>query len=117
MGASEAMNDEDTVDLAEAAAFLKMSQESLRRKAKAGDIPGAKPGKRWCFIKSDLTAYVRSHYSTTSEAALPRGPTRAAPAKTPDLFGPMRHGDVDPEYRRLLGLDHPPKSRIRRRSK
>jgi hypothetical protein len=40
------MDDDATLDLAEAARFLKMNQESLRQRAKAGEIPGAKPGKR-----------------------------------------------------------------------
>ena len=35
-----------TLDLHEAAEFLKMNPEVLRRKAKAGLIKGSKPGKR-----------------------------------------------------------------------
>ena len=34
------MSDEVTFDLEEPAAFLKMSPEALRRKAKAGEMPG-----------------------------------------------------------------------------
>jgi excisionase family DNA binding protein len=52
-----------TFDLKEAADFLKMTQEGLRRKAARGDIPGAKPGKRWCFRADDLGEYLRSLYS------------------------------------------------------
>jgi excisionase family DNA binding protein len=63
------MCDDITLDLNEAAAFLKMSPEALRRKAKAGEIPGRKVGKRWCFIKSDLVAYVRSGYASPRQAS------------------------------------------------
>lgn len=44
-----------TLDLHEAAALLKLHPDTLQRRAKAGEIPGAKPGK----VKkqpSDLTA-------------------------------------------------------------
>ena len=51
-----------TLDLNEAAEFLKMAPEGLRTKAANGDIPGAKPGKRWCFREDDLAEYLRSLY-------------------------------------------------------
>jgi hypothetical protein len=108
--------DDDTLDLAGAAKFLKMNQESLRRRAKTGEIPGAKPGKCWCFLKSDLIAYLRSRYSTKAQAMLSRGLTGDMPPKIPDSSGPMRPGD-DPEYLRLLGLDEPAKKRTPRKRK
>ena len=43
------MSDDITLDLNEAAALLKMSPEALRRKTKAGEMPGTKIGKRWCL--------------------------------------------------------------------
>lgn len=43
-----------TYDLDEAAALLKMSSESLRQRAKAGEITAYKPGKRWVFLETDL---------------------------------------------------------------
>ena len=39
-----------TLDLNEAAEFLRMSPAVLRQKARAGIIKGAKPGKRWVFL-------------------------------------------------------------------
>ena len=39
-----------TLDLQEAAAFLRMNPETLRQKTKAGIIPGAKPGKSWVYV-------------------------------------------------------------------
>jgi excisionase family DNA binding protein len=52
----------ETMSLKEAARYLKLSQEALRRKAKAGVIPGAKLGKSWVFYQPDLVEYLRSRY-------------------------------------------------------
>lgn len=51
-----------TLTLQEAASFLKMTPESLRIKTIKGEIPGAKPGKRWVFNEDDLVEYLRSIY-------------------------------------------------------
>jgi len=45
-----------------------MHAEEVRRRAKAGLLPGAKLGKRWVFILEDLAEYVRSHYSESRQA-------------------------------------------------
>lgn len=50
------------LNLEEAAALLKMTPEGLRRKVVKGEIPGAKPGKCWCFIEEDLAQYLQSMY-------------------------------------------------------
>ncbi|TFW05786.1 DNA-binding protein [Oxalobacteraceae bacterium OM1] len=57
-----------TLDLHEAADFLKLHHEEVRRRAKAGIIPGAKLGKRWGFIEDDLVAYIRSLYAQPRQA-------------------------------------------------
>lgn len=57
-----------TLDLEEAAAFLKMHPEEVRRRAKLGQLPGAKPGKSWVFLEDDLAEYLRSIYSEPRQA-------------------------------------------------
>ena len=57
-----------TLSLKDAANFLKMTPEGLRRKAAKGDIPGAKPGKCWVFSEDDLAEYLRSLYPTPANA-------------------------------------------------
>ena len=57
-----------TLNLKEAAQFLKMHPESLRQKIKAGLIPAAKAGKRWVFLEEDLAGYLRSLYAHTRQA-------------------------------------------------
>jgi hypothetical protein len=52
----------NVLDLNEAASFLKMNPEVLRRKAKFGELPGRKAGKRWIFIKEHLADWVSGRY-------------------------------------------------------
>jgi len=49
-------------DIDEAADFLKMNPEVLRRKAKLGLIPGRKAGKRWIFVCEHLADWVSGRY-------------------------------------------------------
>jgi hypothetical protein len=57
-----------TLTLTEAAAFLKMHPEELRSRAKRGLIPGAKTGRRWVFLESDLAEHIRSLYAVPRQA-------------------------------------------------
>lgn len=57
-----------TLDLLEAAAFLKVHPETLRRRARTGDIPSAKPGKGWVFIEDDLVDWLRRDYAGRARA-------------------------------------------------
>ena len=57
-----------TLTLNEAAQFLKMHPEEVRRRAKAGIIPGAKVGKCWVFIEEHLAAYIQSLYPPPRQA-------------------------------------------------
>lgn len=59
----------ETLDLKGAAAFLRMNPEALRRKARAGVVPGGKPGVRWVFLKEDLAEYLRSLYPQPGRAS------------------------------------------------
>jgi hypothetical protein len=57
-----------TFDLAGASSFLKMSREEVRRRVKAGLLPGAKAGKCWVFIEDDLADFLRSLYASPRQA-------------------------------------------------
>ena len=59
----------ETYNLDEAARFLHMSPSALRQKAKAGEIPGSKPAKRWVFLRADLVAYLREKAKAVAAAA------------------------------------------------
>lgn len=49
-------------DIKEAADFLKIHPESLRRLAVNGAVPARKVGKRWVFICEHLADYVSGRY-------------------------------------------------------
>src|SRR5689334_14513067 len=57
-----------TLSLIEAAAFLRVHREELRRRARAGQLPGAKVGRAWVFLEDDLADYLRSLYSQPRQA-------------------------------------------------
>lgn len=94
-----------TLDLKEAALFLKMTPEGLRRKAASGDIPGAKPGKRWCFREDDLAEYLRSFYASpakTSWGVVEMNRRTTWHSTKEGISGGSSLATVEKEYRKLL---------------
>jgi len=57
-----------TIDLNDAAIFLKMNAEVLRRQAKAGIIPGRKTGKSWVFVQEHLADWVSGRYPESGQS-------------------------------------------------
>lgn len=57
-----------SLNLAEAAAFLKLHPEELRRRALDGRVPAAKIGRRWVFLEDDLAQFVRGQYAGPQQA-------------------------------------------------
>ncbi len=52
-----------TLSLKQAAEFLGLKKETLRRQVFSQKIPGAKVANQWVFLESDLVEYLRSLYS------------------------------------------------------
>jgi excisionase family DNA binding protein len=50
----------DVLTTDEAAAYLRVSAFTLKRKARAGDIPAAKAGRAWRFLREDLDKWLRN---------------------------------------------------------
>lgn len=50
---------DEYLNLKEAAAFLGCSETTLYKKAKKGEVPGAKAGGSWRFPRRDLEKYMR----------------------------------------------------------
>ena len=48
-----------TLDIEECAAFLKIHTITAYKMAAAGELPGAKIGSCWVFLKDDLVEYLR----------------------------------------------------------
>ena len=51
-----------TMNIKEAAIFLKIHPVTLSMKASAGEILGAKIGRSWVFLELDLIDHIRSKY-------------------------------------------------------
>lgn len=100
------VNSDETFDLLQAADFLKMSPSALRYKTKQGLIRGAKPAKRWVFLKSDLVSYLKSLYPSHGQAPLSdiseKEICHSINAAT--LGGSGLQPPVEREYSALLGL-------------
>ncbi|WP_218814174.1 helix-turn-helix domain-containing protein [Rickettsiella endosymbiont of Dermanyssus gallinae] len=95
-----------TFDLEEAAQFLKMNPEGLRRLVANGKIPAAKPGKRWCFLEEDLANYIRSLYDQPCK--IPQGVSNKRREKLWHSVNAITSGGSDfvkmeREYNYLLG--------------
>ncbi len=96
-----------TLDLQEAAAFLRMNPETLRRKTKARIIPGAKPGKSWVYVEEDLIDFIRSQYTVPAGQAVRVTRKEVLPCHSTDAIKPG--GSASPrrtvkEYEAALGL-------------
>ena len=48
----------DVMTVEQAASYLQVTPETVRRKARAGDIPAAKVGRHWRFRKADLDGWL-----------------------------------------------------------
>ncbi|WP_446808633.1 helix-turn-helix domain-containing protein [Methylomonas sp. 2BW1-5-20] len=59
-----------TLNLEEAARLLKLHPSTVLAKARAGDIPAAKPGKCWVFIDEDLIAWLRGMYAKPPQGTI-----------------------------------------------
>ena len=101
-----------TLDLKEAAAFLKMHPEEVRRRASQGLLPGAKAGKRWVFIDADLAEYLRSLYAQPRQALRVTWGKEVTECHSADAV--LRGGLISPlqaasELDALLALETKPK--------
>jgi len=97
-----------TMSLKNAAEFLNMNFETLREKAKAGIVPGAKVGKSWVFIEEDLAYYIRSQYAASRQAVRVTNRIKEANLchSTAEVAsgGCVSQHQTDAEYTDLLGL-------------
>jgi excisionase family DNA binding protein len=102
-----------TLSLAEAAALLHMHPEEVRRRAKLGAIPAAKPGRSWIFIEDDLAEYVRSLYAKPRQAlqVTLRKEQECHFANAAASGGSTLSLQTGSEYADLLGLPTRPKRR------
>lgn len=96
----------ETLTLNEAAEFLKIHPVTLLEKANSGEIPGAKIGKRWVFVKVDLVEYIRSKYLRRALQGehVEESICHSSNAKTHRIGGSSSRPAVDRRYSEALGL-------------
>ena len=87
---------------------------TLRNKTRLGEIPAAKVGKRWLFLKVDLTDWLRSHYAARAlqgDKPQEKQPCHSTNAKIVP-FGGSSLPSTDDAYRKALGLktEKPPRN-------
>jgi excisionase family DNA binding protein len=92
----------DTLNLQEAAELLKIAETTAQELAYSGELPGAKIGRAWVFLKDDLIRWLREQIKTqqdkrkaahsaqpqlTRGVVIPKAPKkqRKAPPKLPPL--------------------------------
>lgn len=95
-----------TFTLQQAAEFLKIHPVTLLEKAKTGEVPGAKIGKRWVFLEIDLVDVIRSQYP---RRALQGGHERSSTchssnARIHRIGGSNSRPATDDAYSKALGL-------------
>jgi len=97
--------------LPEAAEFLKMHPEEVRRRTKAGLIPGAKAGRAWVFLEVDLADWLRSLYCPSlpfSRITLKNEVEKCHSINAERSGGSMLLHPAENEYASLLGLKSKP---------
>jgi hypothetical protein len=94
----------ETLNLQEAAAFLKIHEVTLSIKATSGEIQGAKIGKRWVFLQVDLIEHIRAQYQVRAlQGDKKEQICHFTNAKT-RLTGGSKSASVDEQYNAVLGL-------------
>jgi excisionase family DNA binding protein len=73
----------ETMTPAEAAEYLRLGVETVKRKARAGELPASKTGRKWLFLRSELDAWLKAG-GTRHEAIVDRGLTAVAEQRAKD---------------------------------
>jgi excisionase family DNA binding protein len=97
-----------TMDIKEASAFLRIHPVTLYKMAKHGEVPAAKPGKKWVFIDVDLADWIRSKYQSQASLSDPTERSKTSchstGVKIHPRGGPILLPQMDDEYSKVLGL-------------
>jgi excisionase family DNA binding protein len=83
-----------TLDLDEAADWLKCDPETVRTMAASGELPAAKVGRAWVFVDVDLVDWLRSKYNAC----------RSTKTRTPKTGTPPLRSQASPDLDAALAL-------------
>lgn len=73
----------ETMNVQEAAAFLRLHPETVKKNAREGLLPAAKVGRKWLFLRADLEKWLRAG-GVEYEAAVDRGLATMAEERAKD---------------------------------
>ncbi|MCB5207708.1 helix-turn-helix domain-containing protein [Methylovorus mays] len=96
-----------TMGIKEAAALLMVHPVTLYRMAERGEVPAAKPGKKWVFIDVDLIEWIRSKYqpqASVSDFDERRNTCHSIDVKIHRHGGSNLLPRMDDDYSKALGL-------------
>ena len=103
------MNKTTVLTLQQASEFLQCHPETVRRLANSKQIPAAKIGRKWVFIKQDLAHYVRNQYSngeSVVQVVGNQGDKSLCQYTNETLSGGLNSShQTENEYNALLGLE------------
>lgn len=83
----------ETMTPAEAAEYLRLGVETVKRKARAGELPACKTGRKWLFLRSELEAWLRAG-GAGYEAAVDRGLSQVAEERMAEPEEWLPHEEV-----------------------
>lgn len=96
-----------TMGIKEAAALLMVHEVTLYKMAERGEVPAAKPGKKWVFIDVDLIEWLRSQYkvqASLSDSTERRNQCHSTNVKIQTSGGTNSKAQMGSGYKELLGL-------------
>ena len=96
-----------TFDIQEAAAFLKLHPVTLYRMAARGEIPAARPGKKWVFLDVDLADWLRAKYRSQASSSDSRERSKkchSTDVRIHPIGGSRLLIQKDDDYSKALGL-------------
>ena len=61
------MDTPETLDAAEVAALLRAESETIMQLARRGELPGARIGKSWVFLREDVIVFLKNQIAKDTE--------------------------------------------------
>ena len=84
-----------------AAEMLDIHPMTLKKKARSGEIPAGKSGRKWVFLDVDLVEYIRAQYKTETAPEIEL--CHSTSAKIRNTIG-SRSSKTEEQYAAVLGL-------------
>lgn len=84
---------EETLDIAEAALLLRAEDSTVMAYARSGELPGARIGKAWVFLREDVLSFLRQKIASETDE---RRRKQSVPPAAFAVTAPRRRGNPIP---------------------